>query len=615
MVYEETVHLINESENKKNSNKEKALIRKRLKRIYKYKLRIFNEIIFYAFTISTNPENYENIVIGLLTGNNQFSEEEKNIFKEHIKNSVKQLNEILINVLATSSDLKSRKNNLTNLLSENKQFYNEIESTALSISSDLGSLDNNIIRLLSENRQLSEETKDHLKEELLRQNAKAKCLINEVLAPGMATSLDPESLKNNVIKLLSENKQFTKDDVRSGEQLIDILTSVMKSSSDLESCRINLLKFLSENKQLSKEEKNNFKLAFSNSISQFNDIIEIAFNEIKVVNDTSFNRENIENNVVGLLSNNVQFSETGKNFFRKGIKNFVDYHLMQGIINETANLTVAAPSDSNIYINKIINFFYYMQLSVDKTNILLQQTRTKVEQKAIEYEKLMIFAYKESKDLTASETLETILKILSENDEFSAKEKEIIQKNQENMLEIIYALYRSGTETKCSECNLIKYSKYCENCLKGYLKCKFDKWSSGNDDIDNFIQRCQINLPIPLYVLEWIPYDKFKVIGLCGEGGFSKIYKAEYNKGIIVGWDDNKKEFIRSPSVVVLKSLKNSAPINERFLNEVENCHKIRAHNVNLCRGITKDPKDNNYMMVLDYAPGGNLREFLKENR
>ncbi|CAG8728105.1 10384_t:CDS:2, partial [Dentiscutata heterogama] len=70
-------------------------------------------------------------------------------------------------------------------------------------------------------------------------------------------------------------------------------------------------------------------------------------------------------------------------------------------------------------------------------------------------------------------------------------------------------------------------------------------------------------------------------IGLCAKGGFSNIYKAIYKKGIIIDWDNNKKEFIRLSSPVVLKSLNYSSQISERFLKEVENCHKIRAYNVN----------------------------------
>src|SRR5437899_8765146 len=44
------------------------------------------------------------------------------------------------------------------------------------------------------------------------------------------------------------------------------------------------------------------------------------------------------------------------------------------------------------------------------------------------------------------------------------------------------------------------------------------------------------------------------------------------------------------------------------------NYGKIKSTMHFQCHGITKFPNNNNYAMVLDYAPEGNLRNYLKKN-
>jgi hypothetical protein len=45
-----------------------------------------------------------------------------------------------------------------------------------------------------------------------------------------------------------------------------------------------------------------------------------------------------------------------------------------------------------------------------------------------------------------------------------------------------------------------------------YLKENFSNWTSGNDDIDNLIQKCQMESLMPRRVVEWIPYNNLKYI-------------------------------------------------------------------------------------------------------
>jgi serine/threonine protein kinase len=42
--------------------------------------------------------------------------------------------------------------------------------------------------------------------------------------------------------------------------------------------------------------------------------------------------------------------------------------------------------------------------------------------------------------------------------------------------------------------------------------------------------------------------------------------------------------------------------------------HKVNYYGIIRLYGITQDPKTNNYMMVLDYAENGNLRNYLNKN-
>jgi len=72
--------------------------------------------------------------------------------------------------------------------------------------------------------------------------------------------------------------------------------------------------------------------------------------------------------------------------------------------------------------------------------------------------------------------------------------------------------------------------------------------------------------------------------------------------------------------MVVLKSLNNSQDINADFLHEItghqlfENGHFIYDGIVR-CHKISQDPKTQNYIMVMGYISGGNLRQCLNQNR
>ena len=111
---------------------------------------------------------------------------------------------------------------------------------------------------------------------------------------------------------------------------------------------------------------------------------------------------------------------------------------------------------------------------------------------------------------------------------------------------------------------------YCELCVRNYLKANFSDWTSGNNDIDNLIQKCQIETIIPGKIIEWIPYNNLLNIEYLTKGGCSEIYTATWVVGKYDEWDTKKQQLIRfGTHKVVLKSLENVENANQRWLDEV----------------------------------------------
>ncbi|RIB01627.1 hypothetical protein C2G38_2294935 [Gigaspora rosea] len=101
-------------------------------------------------------------------------------------------------------------------------------------------------------------------------------------------------------------------------------------------------------------------------------------------------------------------------------------------------------------------------------------------------------------------------------------------------------------------------------------------------------------------VIEWIHFNKFANIKYLAQGGFGTVFKAVWTDGYIMGLDDETNKWVRKPQIeVCLKSLNNSKDINQDFLKEVKNQHKNGGDSAITIYGITKNPKDDNYMMVM----------------
>ena len=110
-------------------------------------------------------------------------------------------------------------------------------------------------------------------------------------------------------------------------------------------------------------------------------------------------------------------------------------------------------------------------------------------------------------------------------------------------------------------------------CSAIHYQRNFKNWTSGNNDIDKFIQDTQLSAHGNFTkVLEWIPYDRFYNIKYITKDGFDKIYRANWTDGCMVGeWNDINQNWERKGQnmFVVLKSLNNPTNITFEFINEV----------------------------------------------
>src|SRR5215208_7064777 len=73
----------------------------------------------------------------------------------------------------------------------------------------------------------------------------------------------------------------------------------------------------------------------------------------------------------------------------------------------------------------------------------------------------------------------------------------------------------------------------------------FDKWTSGNNEIDYFIQNTQINAWRNWLVLEWYPWENFAEIEEIGKGGYGTVFRAKTKVGRIFNWDHQTNEWRR----------------------------------------------------------------------
>ena len=126
----------------------------------------------------------------------------------------------------------------------------------------------------------------------------------------------------------------------------------------------------------------------------------------------------------------------------------------------------------------------------------------------------------------------------------------------------------------CKKCKQPKTSYgWCRICN---FQQNFKNWTSGNHDVDKFIQKMQLKAEDPKEVIEWIEHDRFENIEYLAKGGFGTTFKAIWKDGSIWDWDSQNNQWRRETTYrshsnfpVALKSLHNSQNITTEFLSEV----------------------------------------------
>ncbi|GBC38281.2 kinase-like domain-containing protein [Rhizophagus irregularis DAOM 181602=DAOM 197198] len=228
--------------------------------------------------------------------------------------------------------------------------------------------------------------------------------------------------------------------------------------------------------------------------------------------------------------------------------------------------------------------------------------------------------------------------------------------------------------TKNLECNC---QKYCTNCLIFYTGCRYclttnvifgptiqsqckkckrvssinfdiNNISVGNNYLDDLLSNLRLdihnNLKITEFAdkvkgidkyfepydicdsiykdvklsMEWIPYSQFTNIKEIAKGGFGIIYQADWLDGssYINKYRDKVDRYRSKNETVILKRFINSKDIDKHFLNELKSnqyCYQIKHHIVKTY-GFTKDPELDDYILVMQYAKGGDLHNWLQRN-
>jgi len=152
---------------------------------------------------------------------------------------------------------------------------------------------------------------------------------------------------------------------------------------------------------------------------------------------------------------------------------------------------------------------------------------------------------------------------------------------------------------RCPKCNKGRTTTgWCKPCDNKTLEEQFGTWTSGNEELDKFIQETQSNANTPFDFMRWIEYDMFTNIEFIAKGGFGSVFSA----------DTNSQDYGK----VALKFLDNSETLTKEFLDELRAHHRCSlGSGIIDCYGVSKDPKTNKYVMVLRYADHGNLRMYL----
>ncbi|UZO16951.1 uncharacterized protein OCT59_008317 [Rhizophagus irregularis] len=121
-------------------------------------------------------------------------------------------------------------------------------------------------------------------------------------------------------------------------------------------------------------------------------------------------------------------------------------------------------------------------------------------------------------------------------------------------------------------------------------------WNSGNEKIDSFIQKKQLEInEYKDIVLEWISYNQFSEIKETSKNGFKTVYSAIWKDGPL---NCQYSEYKRNPNKeIALICLQNSQKSIDSLINEAKK-YPINYEAFQVLYGISQNPDTKDYILV-----------------
>ncbi|KAF0387223.1 serine/threonine protein kinase [Gigaspora margarita] len=135
--------------------------------------------------------------------------------------------------------------------------------------------------------------------------------------------------------------------------------------------------------------------------------------------------------------------------------------------------------------------------------------------------------------------------------------------------------------------------------IRGNEMSATNERTNDNSNIDDDVKKLLVEEEYPL---SWIPFEELYGSEKIGQGGFATAFYAN--------WVDKRANYLRE---VAFKLLHGSRSCNEGFIQELKAYCNIGSNHPSFlkCYGISKDESSEDYILVLEYAAMGSLRQNL----
>ncbi|CAB5390567.1 unnamed protein product [Rhizophagus irregularis] len=142
---------------------------------------------------------------------------------------------------------------------------------------------------------------------------------------------------------------------------------------------------------------------------------------------------------------------------------------------------------------------------------------------------------------------------------------------------------------------------WCYDCEAQKFQEDFPNWTSENESLDELIQYSQLNATTNDTYFEWINFNRFKNIEIM-QGSYCTATWLDGNREL---WDNRSQQWARTgPVKIILRRLKSLTINILKLYLELKNI-------IICCYGFTQDPTTKYYYIVLKYANGGTLQQYI----